>query len=179
MAVRNEYVVGTTYRNADGSLKKLAPSELGLGSKVLMGFATFEVAAADDDGSIFRLATLPATAKLIDIKVATDGLTGSTDWDMGFYDPLGQRGGLEVDKDILMDGQTLASAADFGNPTALDGMDNVAIEYAGTRTIWEHLTKSISAVPRTAQNEYDLALTANTIGSGTGTVSVQYTYTCE
>lgn len=178
MAVRNEYICGTTYRNADGSLKKLDRPSRQLGSQLFTFRGTFEVAAGDDDASIFRIATLPSEAVIFDVKIATDGLTNGTDWDLGFYNPLSGAGGdgLEVDKDILMDGQTLASAADFGNPTALDGMDNVAIEDQGNKTIWELLGKSISAVPRTAQNQYDLALTANTIGTAGGTVAVIVQY---
>lgn len=176
MAVRDEYV-DTTHRNADGSMKN-GPSDniRSIGAPVFYGENKFTLAAADDDASIFRLATLPSGAVLIDVKIATTGITAGTDYVLGFYDPKSRNSGAVVSANVLMATTTMASAADFGNPTALDGMDNVAVADQGRLSIGDLLAKSISATPRTMQNDYDLALTANTIGSGTGDIAVQYWY---
>lgn len=173
MAVQNKYV-DTTNRAANGAMiyPQKALSSVGVEAKLI--FVTFEVAAADDDTSVFRLATLVNSAVLQDIAVACDAITAGTDWDLGLYRPL-YMDGLEVDKDVFMDGQSLASAVDFGYATALDGMDNVNIDSYG-KALWEHAGHSITAIPVTALPEYDIAYTANTIGTAAGTVSTRILY---
>jgi hypothetical protein len=70
-----------------------------------------------------------------------------------------------------MAGQTLATAVDFGFDTCIDGMDAVAIENYG-RKLYEHGGHTVT----TKLESYDLALTANTIGSAAGTVSVLFIF---
>lgn len=120
------------------------------------------VASGDSDGSTYLVArAVPASFRPVTCVIMTDAITSGTDYDLGFYD---SRTGAVVDKDILMDGQTMASAS-----RVLDGLANVAIEDIGARkTIYELLALTAT----TTKPTYDLVLTANTVGSADGDIVV-------
>lgn len=160
MAVRNEYVDSVVSSGKKGNAIDLVAAD------VFCGIATFEVAAADDDASIFRLFKgIDANLIPISMRVACDALTGSTDWDFGLYDSLDE-GGLEIDKDIFADGINLS--AGYSRILALDAL--VTVDIANSRKrIWELVS---GATLSTRRVSYDICATANTIGSGAGTVTV-------
>lgn len=135
-------------------------------SKLLSGVALAQVAAADDDTSVYRLCRVKSSWVPFEITVATTAITGGTDYDLGVYRiSTGATTGAVVDRDILMDGQTMATAS-----TTLNGMGIVAAGDRG-KAIWELL--GLTADP---QLEYDLALTANTVGTAAGTIAVSYSF---
>jgi len=161
MAVEDKYVETRTVAG------KLAKSVYNVGSEVIAVVATFEVAAADDDGSVYRLfKSIPSNYIPIEITVATDGITGATDADLGLY-KVGV-GGAVVEKDILMDGQTLASALTRATGHQL-GIKDVNIADIG-KTLGELSGQT------TVDGSYDIAMTVNTIGNATGTVTVIATF---
>lgn len=165
MAVENKY----TDAKFTGSVLNKLQSMFNAGSNLSAAYATFEVAAADSDGSVYRVFKgLDPNLVPIAILVACDAITDGTDWDLGLY---ATNLGAVVDKDAFMDGQTLASAVDFGFDTCLDGMDAVAIENYG-RKLYEHAGHDVT----TKLESYDLAFTANTVGSAAGTVAVLLLY---
>lgn len=137
------------------------------GSPVLRAVVSFEVAAADDDGSVYRIIEgLPSEAYNINVEVANDAITGGTDYDIGFYDV---ESGAVVDKDELADGLDLSSAHASGSE--LSGIS--AIDVANrAKTVWELLGLTIA----TRKTAYDLCVTANIVGSGAGTVTLIVTY---
>jgi hypothetical protein len=77
-------------------------------------------------------------------------------------------GSAEVDKDVLMNGQTMASALTRATGQGL-GLSAVGIDNVG-KTLAE---LSGQANPGTS---YDIALTANTVGTAAGTISVVATF---
>ena len=105
------------------------------GGKVRFLRDTVEIAAADDDGSKYRLARIPANAVISSIVIATDAITGGTDFDLGFYDTPEVNAGAVIVADALVDGQTLASAS-----RVLDGTSNVDIADLAKKA-WEALEK--------------------------------------
>lgn len=155
MAVENKYV---NTELASGVL-----ADAGYAGALKVVTQTFEVAAADDDGSVYRLARISDSDILLRATIMCDAITGGTDWDLGLY----QKGtsGAVLDKDCFMDGQTFASAT-----KTIDGLQTVAIENR-TKEIWS-LLSGITSQTRDENNEYDIALTANTVGSAAGTVTV-------
>lgn len=162
MAVLNKYV------NADLEADKNAPAFQTYGDKSLVAIATFETAAADDDASIFRLfRNVPADLIPVKIEVTCDAITSGNDWDLGFYLPtIGGVNGAVVDADKLASTLDLSSA--IAQASALDGLENVDIS--------EVLEPIYVLAGDTIDNHelgYDIALTANTIGSGVGTISVK------
>lgn len=157
MAVEDKYVGTLT---AAGKLEKAA---LVVGANEIVMQNTVEIAAADDDGSVYRFfKSVPSNLIPVEVTITSDGITGMTDCDLGVY-KVGV-GGAVVDKDILMDGQTLASAL-----TRATG-HNLGIAAVNIADIGKTLaTLSGQTDP---DGSYDICLTANTVGSGAGTVSI-------
>lgn len=160
MAVEKKYV------NPKTALGKLAAASQAAGQKLITMVQTFEIAAADDDGSVYGLfKDVPSTLAPIAFEIAHDAITGGTDFDLGLY----AAGDLNtvVIKDLLMDGQTLAAAAPLTAPK--NGLGNVDVALIGAqKMLYELAGKTVADRPM----GYDIALTANTVGSGAGTVTV-------
>jgi hypothetical protein len=90
---------------------------------------SFELAAADDNASIYRFASIPANAILISLKLLSDATAGISDAQFGIYKPLAQ-GGAVIDVDCLMASTDITagkavltevfvpSIADVGKPVA-------------------------------------------------------------
>lgn len=158
MAVQDKYI------SPNAAAKKENPA-LFSGGRLLCVAFNFEVAAADDDGSVYRIGKLPANAIPVLCNIYSDVITSSSDWDLGLYKP-GVSGAV-VDKDIFMDGGDpsggKAITAPLNGLTNLGGADVVA---SIGKKLWELLGLSAPSI-----HEYDLALTANTVGSLAGTVS--------
>lgn len=159
MAVQNKYV------NADlvAATQKTTAAGTAQGSETFALRQTFEVAAADDDGSIYRIFKgLPSTLIPKTMRISCDALTGSTAWDVGLYKTdLGD----EVDANVL--GSALNLSAGYSRILGLDGL--AAVDLADcNKMLWELAGRTIL----NRENSYDIALTATTVGSGAGTVTV-------
>lgn len=158
MAVENKYV------NTLVAAGTPAPAINTSGSQLKCFTETFEIAAADDDGSIYRVfKSVPSWLIPVRIEIGCDTITAGTDFDLGFYDKLAD-GGAVIDKDNLMDGQTLATASAM----ALNGLS--AVDIANVNKRFYELAGLTSANDKP---EMDIALTANTVGSAAGTVSIR------
>lgn len=157
----NLYV--NTTREAGG--KSVAGA--GFPGKVLCLQGTYEKTASDNDASVLRLGTVPATAIPIATlsKLANDALTGATDVDIGLYRPSSPNvDGAVVDKDILSDGLNIASGAALGSEVR--AFQALAIDK------WGQDLRTLAAVDDIGEAEaYDIAITGNTFGTATGTIS--------
>lgn len=157
MAVEDKYV------NSDLAAGKKSKAIASTGETDYVFVVSEEIAAADDDGSVYRFfKDVPSNLIPLEITVACDAITGGTDYDFGLY-KVGV-GGAAVDADVLMDGQTLASALTRATGHQL-GLANVNIADAG-KTLGELSGQT------EVDASYDLALTGNTVGSGAGTVTI-------
>lgn len=156
MAVEDKYV------NANIVAGKKAKAALSTGDSEIVMVATVELAAADDDGSKYRFfKAVPSNLIPTEITITCDAITSGTDYDLGLYDvDLG----AVVDKDVLMDGQTLATALTraTGHQLGLAAV-NIADAY---KTLGE-LSAETDVPPA-----YDIVLTGNTVGSAAGTVTI-------
>ena len=161
MAVENKYV------NADVAAGKLGTAALVKVGDSFVLVTTFEVAAADDDGSIYRLAkNLSGDLIPIRVEIFNDALTGATDYDLGFYKTLTDGvGGEVIDKDVLMDGADISSGNGATSPQ--NGLTNVDLANRAQR-----IYELCGDTQATKEAGYDLALTANTVGSAAGTITV-------
>lgn len=166
MAVLDKYV--------DASLvagKLLAGATSTQGSRLLGVSTTFAVAAADDDGSIFRvIPNIPATAVLRSLRISCDALTGSTAWNVGLYKPgvgngVAKTSGGSSLVALLASGLNLS--AGYSRILGLDGLSAVSIADC-TKSLWELGSQLINS----RDQAFDIALTATTIGSGAGNVLV-------
>jgi hypothetical protein len=157
MAVENKYV------NAGiAAGKAIVDAATNTGGKVTTMVCTFETAAADDDGSVYRLFKgVPSTLVPKRVVFLTDAITSGTDWDFGIYET---DLGAVIDKDLLMDGQTFATAL-----TELTGGVGLKDVDAANRTKMLYELNGETAKEHRAS--YDLCLTANTVGSAAGTIT--------
>lgn len=133
-------------------------------------FATFEVAAADDDDSVYRVfkSVDPNLIPLF-IMVGNDAIADGTDYGLGLYEP---DLGAVIDKDAFAADLDMSVAAASMNPvTAKDGMAAVDIDSYNKR-IYEHAGHTVA----TRLEAYDIAFTADTVGTGAGTISVAIIY---
>lgn len=154
MAVEDKYANTDIVSGKKGAPGRAAPSDL------VWIFETIEVAAADTDASVYRFfKNLCPNLIPVSITVMCDAITSGTDYDLGFYKT---NLGAVIDKDNLADGLDLSSAS-----KVLDGLKDVVIENRGKR-----LYELAGHTDTTKLAGYDLALTANTVGSAAGTISI-------
>ncbi len=154
MAVENKYVNTdlATGRNLDGKSNG--------GTNPVFKRVTFEVAAADDDLSVYRVCRVPSNAVIKSIAVWNDAITSGTDYDIGLYDI---NSGAVVDKDLFTDGSTMATARDNVEQLTAPAIEEIH------KPIWEYAALSLTKDPK---KEYDLAVTANTVGTAAGTITL-------
>lgn len=143
---------------------------------LLFDNATVEVAAADDDGSVYRFFRIPSNALIHSLALYNDAITDgldeedaviSTDYDLGLYKQASD-GGAVADINIFADAVDLSVA----RKAALDGLfytnDIANIE----KRVWEIL--GLATDPHLL---YDVALTSATNGQDAGTVTLKINYT--
>lgn len=161
MAVEDKYI------DADQAAGKLSNPAFIQGAEVLGLVSIEEIAAAADNGSVFRIGTLPSNAIITKVEVNADTITSGTDYDLGLYN-VGV-GGAEVDKDVFADGVDMSSG--FAAGSEANGLSNVALD-ALNKKVYEHAGDSISD----KKEGYDLAWTANTVGAAAGTLVTRVWY---
>lgn len=157
----------TAITNADQTQPRaITPSYLA-GGLIHTSVGAVEVAAADDDTSIYRMVRLPANAVIYRIEVLNDAITAGTDYDIGLYQTA-ENGGVAVNASLF------ATAIDMSmaRTLPLDAMFEVlGIEQVEKR-LWEH-----AALASDPMREYDLCFTANTVGSAAGTLVMRVLWT--
>lgn len=147
---------------------KYTNSKVNNGGKITSLKTVFGITTDDDTGKVIRLATLPATATLIRVVIGCTAITGLTDTDLGVYEA--GIGGAAIDADILMDGQTLASAS-----KVLDGLQTVTV--ANSIKNIKDLVNAVAGSTVISSDKYvDIAMTLKADASTTGDVSVLIEY---
>lgn len=157
------------YAQADkeaGNGKKF-PAVKGSGSRTIVVSNLVSVAAADDNGSVYRVfCDIPSSVVPINITIQNEAITGGTDYDLGLY---ATNSGAVVEVDILADGLDMSSARTIATANNA-GMTSVPIT-GGLKSL---ATLSGQTNP---SSSYDIALTANTVGTGAGVILVTMTFT--
>jgi len=157
MAVENKYVDTLV---AGG---KLANASNFHGGSTRKAINTEELLAADDNLSVYRYFRAPGTWLVLALTGMHDAVTSGTDWDAGLYKPsVGGVIGAVVDKDIFADGVDISSAS-----RTTDFLQTVNVADM-TKMIFEHAADTES----TKDADYDIALTANVVGSAAVTVTL-------
>lgn len=146
--------------------KKDDAHKAGPGSKVACVTWNDEKEAADTDGSILKIARLPANAVPLKCDINNDAIVGLTDVDLGLY----RENGDAADADLFLDGADLSGGKAIGSEQ--NGLaTGPAIDKIGKR-LWELLGKTV----KNKDEDYVLALTLNTGGANTGTISGRFWY---
>jgi hypothetical protein len=158
MAVENKIVTHVI----TGAAADKAPAGMFLAAPTKKIKFNFTVAAADDDGSIYRFARVSLQAILTSVKIKCTAITAGDDYDIGAYKTL-DVGGAVIDKDNIKDGQDLSSAI-----TALTEV-YVPGQTAEGKRLFEVL--GLTAAQASNYGMVDLAFTGNTVGTAAGTIS--------
>ena len=161
MAVVN--TKSTAITNADATPPVLTSSYIA-GGILRESVGTVEAAAADDNDSIYRMVRVPSNARITNVLVASDAVTGSSDVNVGVWQTAAN-GGAVVSENVFGDAVDLSSATAYTDvileTTAAD------IDKAEKR-LWELL--GLSADP---QRDYDICLKAVAAASAAGTYSMK------
>ncbi|MDZ4253537.1 MAG: hypothetical protein U1A72_13300 [Sulfuritalea sp.] len=166
MAVAN--TKSTIVTNADADPKKFN-AKLIAGGVLKEAVGTVEVAAADDDDSVYRFCRVHSSWRPSQLQIASDAITGGTDFDIGLHDIAATNSGAVVDADLF------ASAVDLSSASALT--DRL---YEATATNISKIEKAIWELLALASDPgkfYDLTATGNTVGTAAGTIAVALRYT--
>lgn len=132
-----------------------------------------EIASADDNGSVYRVARLHSSWRLSEVLRFNDTLTSAADFDVGFYETT-ENGGAAVDKDLLADGISIATASNAGVRDHFSTIDKNKAE----KTVWEMIATTVTTITADPKKYYDLAYTGTTMGAAAGTLVV-YTRYCD
>jgi hypothetical protein len=154
MAVINAYV-STDTQNVKQS-----------GAELIAMVAIVSVAAGDSDGSIYRLFKVNKNLVPLRIDINCSTIANSTAWDLGIYKML-ELGGAVKDADIMMANANLSGGKAIGSEQ--NGLADLTVANIG-KQIWE---LAGAASENAADNNYDIALTADTVGTGDGTIYVR------
>lgn len=126
--------------------------------------ASIEVAAADDDTSVYRFFRIHSSWRVHTVLLLNDAITSGTSYDFGLY-TIG--GGAVVDADFFASAVDLSS----GRVAPLDITHEAMNIDAGAKPVWQQ--RGLSSDP---DLWYDVAATANTVGSAAGTITLKLTY---
>lgn len=166
MAVIDAYVDSAAAEGKKGAPGNMAPGQV-------FAFAcTFEVAVADSNASIYRVANLPSNLIPLSLCVMGDDVLDITNVDVGLYLP--GAGGAVVDLDcfaanLAVNGDGIDSA-DLAN----NALVSLPIDDIGKK-LWE-IASVVAAKSYTAASHpasFDLAITAKSDPGAIATVSVR------
>lgn len=164
MAVVN--TLSTNISKAESAMgNKLSSARLHHG-RIRESVGTVEVAAGDDDGSVYRFMRVHSSWRISELLVACDAITGATAYDIGLYNVAA---GAAVDDDLFASAVNISGGLAAYTEQLLEsgtvGIDDVE------KSIWELL--GLTSDPNL---EYDLCMTGDTVGSAAGTISVKVRY---
>lgn len=139
--------------------------------QLLQLLGTYEKTAADNDTSVLRLGTVPANAIPVPQLsfINNDALAGATDIDVGVYAPLSDGVGAVADKDCLSDGLDINAGNALASPAK--AFQALAIDEFG-----QDLRTLAGDTIGDGNEFYDVAITGNTFGTATGTISWVLTF---
>lgn len=159
----NNNATNITNREATPMVKSPSRDMYG---KVRTFVATIEVAAADVDDDTYTMLAIPAGARVQSVRLANDAITAGTDYDIGLYSITAGSLGAVKDADIYADGLDLSSARAVPTEVLFNG--------TGAKDMAEVLERVYEDAGDTDQlaSEYYVVLTANTVGSAAGSITL-------
>lgn len=135
------------------------------GGKLKSAVDYVSVASADSDTSVYRVVRLHSSCRVDSLLLYNTAITAGTSYDVGIYKTAAD-GGAVVDADAFGSAIDLSSAHS-GTDIAFEALALTSIKKA----LWE--VAGLSADPNCY---YDIALTANTVGSADGTIALKAYY---
>jgi hypothetical protein len=164
MAVINDYVDAEILAGKKANPANIMPGQI-------FGIAgTFEIAAADDDGSVYRIARLSSNMIPYELCVMADDAIDVTTVDVGLY--LAGAGGAVVDLDCFADAIDIDTDSVDSADLACNAMYSLPIDDIGKK-LWEitAVKAAGSYTDAVHPSEFDLAITAKSNPGAAATVS--------
>lgn len=158
----------TTVTNLDATPATLNDKRL-MGGILKEQVGTVEIAAADDNNSVYRVGRVHSSWRISDIIRYNDAITSGADFDVGLYDTAAN-GGAVINVNAFADAVSLASASVTGTNDLYEAGSDVGVEDI-EQEVWQ--MAGLSSDP----NKFmDVCYTGVTVGSGAGTLSVKIRY---
>lgn len=157
---------------ADTVPVKQAPVTLS-GGRLYVASATVEVAAADDNASVYRMFRVWSGWRVVQLLLFNDAITSGSAYDVGLYQTA-ENGGAVVDADCWASDVTMVSARATSGPLdcTFEALNIDKIE----KTVWEVAAIAVTTILADPTRWYDVCLTGDTVGSGAGTISMHMVY---
>ena len=157
----------TNVTNPDSTPSKANPLHIHA-ARLYEIVGTVEVAAADSDNSVYRMARVHSSWRISSIEVFNDAITSGSVYDLGLWDTA-ENGGAVVSQELWASDVTMVSAR--ATPTELT--------YEATATNIDKIEKrlwELAGLTSDPGKWYDIAFKATTVGSGAGTISLRVRY---
>ena len=129
---------------------------------------TFSVAAADNDGEVYMVAPVRSNWSIKHIWVYNDVITNGTDYDIGLYTTASTP--VAYDVDCYADGISMASARTSSPIDAAASTKNIT---GINNMVYQDAASPASTDPSTW---YWLGVTANTVGTAQGDITIVIEY---
>ncbi len=155
----------TIITNADATPRVPVNPHLA-GADVQSSVAKVNIAAADSNTSTYRLVRLKSSMRLQSIKLLFDAITGGTSFKVGLYDTLAN-GGVAVNSNLFANALDLSG----GSTTGVEVLNQNNSIANMEKRVWELLGLSVDPF-----KDYDLVVTAVTIGTSGGNVAALVAY---
>lgn len=117
------------------------------------------------DGEIIRIGYVSPQDIYLGVHFVNDAITSGTDYDLGLYAPKTGDDGRVLDKDIFIDGAAMVTA--YADSGAIDYLSPAQANHG--KRMYELL--GLTAAQAASSGAYEVAWTANTAGSATGTIA--------
>lgn len=132
--------------------------------RLVEDIAIVEMAAADDNDSVYRMVRVNSNDRISSVEVASDAITGASDVNVGLYD-IAANGGAVVNENLFGDAVDLSSAIAFTDVTYETTPTN---KDKAEKMVWELL--GLSSDPG---KQYDVCLKAVAAASTAGTAALR------
>lgn len=158
----------TTVTNLDATPATLNDKRL-MGGILKEQVGTVEIAAADDNNSVYRLGRVHSSWRISEMTLFNDAITSGATFDVGLYRTAAD-GGAVVDANAYADNISLTSASLTGTQLMFEAGSAVGVEDIEQRVYQD------AGETTDPGYWYDVCATGDTVGSGAGTVSLRIRY---
>lgn len=158
----------TSVTNLDATPRVMNPLYL-MGGILREQVGTVEIAAADDNGSVYRLGRVHSSWRISEMTLFNDAITSGATFDVGLYRTAAD-GGAVVDANAYADNISLTSASLTGTQLMFEAGSAVGVEDIEQRVYQD------AGETTDPGYWYDVCATGDAVGSGAGTVSLRIRY---
>ena len=157
-----------TVTNLDATPRVMNPTYL-MGGILKEQVGTVEIAAADDNNSVYRVGRVHSSWRISEIIRYNDAITSGADFDVGIYDTA-ENGAAVININCFADAVSLVSGSVTGTRDLYEAGSDVGVEDIEQR-VWE-----MAGLTEDPGKFVDVCYTGVSVGSGAGTLSVKIQY---